>query len=231
MLSRLKLLIGDGVTKLEQSRVIIFGVGGVGGYAVEMLARSGVCNITLVDFDVVDISNKNRQIIALDSTIGKNKVDVMALRIKDINPKCQVKIFNQKLTKDNISDFDLDKYDYIIDAIDMVTSKLTLIEHAYNNNIPIISAMGAGNRFGLPDVKIDDIYNTSNDGLAKVMRRELRKRGVSRHTVVYATNKSTPCGETIGSISYFPAMVGCMISAYVINQLVGDNYGSKDNQR
>lgn len=231
MLSRLKLLIGDGVTKLKQSKVIIFGVGGVGGYTVEMLARSGVGSITLVDFDVVGISNKNRQIIALDSTIGKNKVDVMSERVKDINPECQVKVFNQKLTKDNISDFDLEDYDYIIDAIDMVTSKLALIEYAYNHNIAIISAMGAGNRFGIPDVKIDDIYNTSNDGLAKVMRRGLRKRGVRNHTVAYATNKSTPCGETIGSISYFPAMVGCMMSAYVINRLVGENNGSKDNQR
>lgn len=220
MFRRLELLIGDNISKLKKSNVILFGVGGVGGYVAEMLVRSGIGSITLVDFDVVDVSNKNRQIIALDSTIGKNKVDVLKDRLLDINQDCQVFAINKKLLKDNVLDFNLNSFDYIIDAIDMVTSKIALIKYAKENNIPIISAMGAGNRIGIPDVKIADIYSTSNDGLAKVMRHELRKLNISEHTVVYSANKSTPCGETIGSISYFPAMVGCMLSAYVLEKLI-----------
>ncbi len=220
MFRRLELLIGDNISKLKKSKVILFGVGGVGGYVAEMLVRSGIGSITLVDFDVVDVSNKNRQIIALDSTIGKNKVDVLKDRLFDINKDCQIFAINKKLLKDNVLDFNLNSFDYIIDAIDMVTSKISLIKYAKDNNIPIVSAMGAGNRIGIPDVKIADIYSTSNDGLAKVMRHELRKLNISEHTVVYSANKSTPCGETIGSIAYFPAMVGCMLSAYVLEKLI-----------
>lgn len=220
MFRRLELLIGDKLSKLNNAKVILFGVGGVGGYVAETLVRSGIGALTMVDYDVVDISNKNRQIIALDSTIGKNKVDVMKSRLEDINKNCVVTAYNCKLLKDNVDSFHLEDYDYIIDAIDMVTSKLALIKYASDKNIPIISAMGAGNRIGIPDVKIADIYSTSNDGLAKVLRRELRKLGVSKHNVVYTTNKSNPCGDTIGSIAYFPAMVGCMLSAYVIDELL-----------
>lgn len=220
MFRRLELLIGNNISILNKSNIIIFGVGGVGGYVAEMLVRSGIGNITIVDFDTVDISNKNRQIIALDSTIGRNKVDVLKERLIDINNNCNIVALNVKLTKDNVESFNLDKYDYIVDAIDMVSSKISLINYAKIHNIPIISAMGAGNRLGIPDVKIADIYQTSNDGLAKVMRRELRKLGIDKHTCVYSTNKSTPCGETIGSIAYYPAMVGCMLSAYVLNQIL-----------
>ena len=220
MFRRLELLIGDKLSKLNNAKVILFGVGGVGGYVAETLVRSGIGALTIVDYDVVDISNKNRQIIALDSTIGKNKVDVMKSRLEDINKNCVVTAYNCKLLKDNVDSFHLEDYDFIIDAIDMVTSKLALIKYASDKNIPIISAMGAGNRIGIPDVKIADIYSTSNDGLAKVLRRELRKLGISKHKVVYTTNKSNPCGDTIGSIAYFPAMVGCMLSAYVIDELL-----------
>lgn len=220
MFRRLELLIGDKLSKLNNAKVILFGVGGVGGYVAETLVRSGIGTLTIVDYDIVDISNKNRQIIALDSTIGKNKVDVMKSRLEDINKNCVVTAYNCKLLKDNVDSFHLEDYDYIIDAIDMVTSKLALIKYASDKNIPIISAMGAGNRIGIPDVKIADIYSTSNDGLAKVLRRELRKLGISKHNVVYTTNKSNPCGDTIGSIAYFPAMVGCMLSAYVIDELL-----------
>lgn len=227
MFRRLELLIGDNISKLQDVNIILFGVGGVGGYVAEMLVRSGIGHITIVDYDVVDISNKNRQIIALDSTIGKYKVDVLKSRLLDINNNCNVISINDKLTKDNIDNFALEKYDYIIDAIDMVSSKISLICYAKEHNIPIISAMGAGNRLGIPDIRIADIYATSNDGLAKVMRHELRKLGIENHTVVYSINNSTPCGKTIGSIAYFPAMVGCMLSAYVIEQLIkGDNNGS-----
>lgn len=220
MFRRLELLIGDNIEKLKNASIILFGVGGVGGYVAEMLVRSGIGSITIVDYDVVDISNKNRQIIALNSTIGKNKVDVLKDRLLDINADCKVLAINEKLTKDNIDLFNINNYDYIIDAIDMVTSKIALINYAKCNNIPIISAMGAGNRCGIPDVKIADIYSTSNDGLAKVLRHELRKLNVTEHTVVYCANNSTPCGKTIGSIAYFPAMVGCMLSAYVVEEII-----------
>ena len=185
MFSRTKQLIGDNFIKLSGSNVIIFGIGGVGGYTAEMLIRSGVASLTIVDFDVVDITNKNRQIIALNSTIGKTKVDVMRDRLMDINPDAKVTAINMKLTPDNIDTFNLKEYDYIIDAIDMVSSKIALIEYAYSNNLRIISAMGAGNRKCIPEFEVADIYSTYNDGLARVMRRELKKRGVLKHNVVY----------------------------------------------
>ena len=220
MFSRTELLIGDKIKKLHNAKVIVFGIGGVGGYAVEMLARSGIGSVTLVDYDKVDISNKNRQIIALNSTIGRNKVDVMKDRIIDYFPECNVTAIKDKLTEDNIEKFNLDQYDYIVDAIDMVDSKIALIEYAYNHNIPMISAMGAGNRLGIPNVKIVDIYQTHDDGLAKVLRKKLRERNITSHKVVFCENTTCIVGKPIGSISYFPAMCGCMLSAYVIEKLL-----------
>ena len=188
-------MIGDKISQLHNSKVIVFGIGGVGGYATEILARSGVGNITLVDYDRVDITNKNRQIIALDSTIGKFKVDVM-------------------------KDFNLQDYDYIVDAIDMIESKVSLITFAHENNIPIISAMGAGNRLGIPNVVITDIYKTHDDGLAKVLRKKLRERNISSHNVVFCANNTNIANKTIGSIAYFPAICGCMLGAHVVEELI-----------
>jgi len=229
MFSRTELLLGDDIKKLHSSNVIVFGVGGVGGYAVEMLARSGVGNITLVDFDKVDVTNKNRQIIALDSTIGKYKVDVMKDRIADFNNDCNVNVIREKLLVDNIEDFNLSKYDMIIDAIDMVTSKVALIVYAHQHSIPIISAMGAGNRLGVPNVKIVDIFDTHDDGLAKVIRKQLRNYNISKHNVVFCENTTSSSYKgVVGSIAYFPAVCGCMLSAYVIEELIkGEKYGSK----
>jgi len=220
MFRRLELLINENIEKLHKARIILFGVGGVGGYVAEMLVRSGIGNLTIVDYDVVDISNKNRQIIALDSTIGKNKVDVLKQRLHDINSECNVIAINDKLLKNNIDEFNLNNYDYIIDAIDMVTSKIALIDFAHKNNIKIISAMGAGNRIGIPECVIGDIYETSNDGLAKILRQNLRKLGVKNHNVVYFKNKSIYKGENIGSIAYFPTISGAMLSAYVIDDIL-----------
>lgn len=228
MFRRLEQLIGTNINKLHNSNIIIFGVGGVGGYVAEMLVRSGIGNLTIVDYDTVDISNKNRQIIALDSTIGKSKVEVWKDRILDINPNCNVKAITNKLTPDNIEDFDLAKYNYIIDAIDMVCSKVTLIEYAYRNKLKIISAMGAGNRIGIPEFIVDDIYNTYNDGLAKVVRSKLRRLGVESHKVVYTKNMANSHGDTIGSIAYYPAMCGCVLSAYVIEEILGEGNGSNN---
>ncbi len=219
MFSRSKILLGDKINNLFASKVIIFGIGGVGGYVAEMLARSGVGDLTLVDYDVVDVSNKNRQIIALDSTIGKSKVEAMRDRISDINSKCKVTIIDSKLTPENLPSFNLEEYDYVIDAIDMVASKIALIKYCKDRNIQIISAMGAGNRCDIPSFEVTDIYKTYNDGLAKVMRNNLRKLDIKSHTVVFTKNIPTANGDTIGSIAYYPAMCGCVLSAYVINEL------------
>ena len=222
MFRRSEILLGDKINKLFNANIIVFGIGGVGGYTTEMLVRSGIGSITLVDYDNVDISNKNRQIIALDSTIGRPKVEVMRERLIDINKDCNVTIFNDKITPENIETFELEKYDYVIDAIDMVTSKIALIKYCKEKGINIISAMGAGNRADIPTFEVIDIYKTYNDGLAKVLRARLKKEGVSEHKVVFTSNIATPNGDTIGSIAYYPAMCGCVLSAYVVQELIKD---------
>ena len=220
MFSRLEILIGDKIEVLHNKKVIVFGVGGVGGYAVEMLARSGIGTLTLVDYDNVSISNKNRQIIALDSTVGRPKVEVMKERISDFNKDCNVIAINDKLTPENINSFNLQDYDYIVDAIDMVTSKINLITYAHNNNIPTISSMGVGNRIGIPQFEVCDIYKTSGDGLAKVLRKKLRDNNINSHTVVLCKNQAEPKSDTIGSIAYYPAIAGCMMASKVIDDLI-----------
>lgn len=220
MFRRTEILLGDKINKLFDANIIVFGIGGVGGYSTEMLIRSGVGSITLVDYDKVDISNKNRQIIALDSTIGKYKVDVMKDRLLDINKDAKVTVIKEKLTPENIESFHLENYDYVIDAIDMVTSKIALIKYCFDKNIPVISAMGAGNRMDIPKFEVTDIYKTYNDGLAKVLRNNLKKLGVTSHKVVFTSNIATPNGDTIGSIAYYPAMCGCVLSAYVLGELI-----------
>lgn len=220
MFRRTELLLGEDVIKLRRAKVIVFGIGGVGGYVVEMLVRAGVETIAIVDFDVVDISNKNRQIIALDSTIGKSKVEVMAQRIKDINDNCKIIIYNKKLLPSNIDEFNISDYDYVVDAIDMVTSKIVLIKYAHEHNIPIISSMGVGNRIGIPQFEIVDIFNTYNDGLAKILRKKLRENNINHHNVVFCKNSAISNGETIGSISYYPAISGCLLASFVIDELL-----------
>lgn len=215
-------LIGEqNINKLKQKKIIIFGVGGVGGYVVEMLARSGIQNLTLVDFDTVSDSNINRQIIATNQSLGKLKVDCFKQRIFDINPKCNVIAIAEKLTADNISNFDLSKFDFVIDCIDMVSSKVALIKYCYENSIKIISSMGAGNRYQIPHFEICDINKTENDGLAKAIRAKLRHLGVKKCTVCY-TKQDAKKQKVIGSIAYFPASCGITISAYVINKLMED---------
>ena len=208
--------------QLKHKNVIIFGVGGVGGYVAEMLARIGIENLTLVDFDTVSESNINRQIIATNQSVGKLKVDCFKKRIFDINPNCQVDAKPEKLTDENISKFELSKFDFVVDCIDMVSSKIALIKFCYDNNIKIISSMGAGNRYQIPKFEICDINKTENDGLAKVIRAKLRQLGVKKCTVCY-TKQDAKKQRVIGSIAYFPASCGITISAYVINCLMGEN--------
>lgn len=231
--SRTELLFGeDKLNMLKKSRVAIFGVGGVGGYVAEALARSGVGVIDLVDNDVVSLTNINRQIIALHSTIGMSKVKVMAERIRDINPQAVVNVHNCFYTPETSGDFDFSKYDYVVDAIDTVAGKIELVMQAKASETPIICSMGAGNKLDPTAFEVADIYKTSVCPLARVMRYELKKRGVKKLKVVYSkeipvtpfeneeaedsSRRSTP-----GSVAFVPSVAGLVIASEVIKDLVG----------
>ena len=221
MTERTEILIGkEAVNKLKNSHVAVFGLGGVGGYVVEMLARAGVGELTLVDFDTVAVSNLNRQIIALNSTIGKYKTEAFETRLKDINPDIKLNIICNKYLPENSEDFFKSRYDYVVDAIDIVTSKIHLIATCHQKGINIVSAMGAGNRSVVPKFEVADIYHTYNDGLAKILRKKLRELGVTKHTVVFTPNIAESNGKIIGSISYYTAMCGCTLAGFVINELI-----------
>ncbi len=224
------MLIGsDAVKKLGKSRVAVFGLGGVGGYVVEALARSGVGALDIIDSDRVAPSNINRQIIATKDTIGEKKTEVMKKRILSINPECSVTpydIFYLPSTKDI---FDFTSYDYVVDAIDTVTGKLQLIEEAERSHIPIISSMGAGNKLDPTLFRVADIYSTSVDPLSRIIRGECRKRGIRKLKVVYSTEKPlTPRFEEEGatrrstpaSISFIPSVCGLIIASEVIKDLI-----------
>ncbi|MDE5605464.1 MAG: tRNA threonylcarbamoyladenosine dehydratase [Eubacterium sp.] len=212
------LLGEEGMEKLKQSTVIIFGVGGVGSYAAEALARAGVGSITVVDNDVVDMTNINRQLIALHSTVGMDKVAVSKSRIEDINPLCKVTAIKEFF--DENSSVDLTEFDYIIDCIDSVQSKLLLAEIAMKNNIKIISAMGTGNKLEPDQLKITDISKTSYCPLAKKMRVELRKRGINHLKVVYSTEEPKCRNVPPASVSFVPSVAGLMMAGEVIRDLV-----------
>ena len=230
--SRTQLLLGaEAIEKLNRSKVAVFGVGGVGGYAVEALARSGVGNIDLIDNDVVSVTNINRQIVATHQTLGKYKVDVARDRILDINPDCNVNVFKIFYMPDTENMFDFSRYDYIIDAIDTVSGKIALVINAQKANVPIISSMGAGNKLDPSSFEVTDIYKTSVCPLARVMRNELKKRGVKNLKVVYSKEKpikvSSECENSEhkkqipGSVAFVPS-VACLIAAgEVIRDLAG----------
>lgn len=185
--SRTELLLGmEGLEKLKQAKVAVFGIGGVGGYVVEALVRSGVGHFVLVDSDTVSISNLNRQIIATQDTIGKYKTEVMKERILSINREAKVEIYNCFFLPDNKEEFDFSSYSYVVDAVDTVTAKIELIMQAQKAGVPIISSMGAGNKLNPAAFEVADIYKTSVCPLAKVMRRELKKRNVKHLKVVYS---------------------------------------------
>ena len=185
--SRTEMLIGnESVEKLKNSRVAVFGIGGVGGYVVEALARAGVGNITLIDNDTVSKSNINRQIIALSSTVGRLKTEVMRERILDINNEAKVDCVNKFVLPENIDEFDFSEYDYVVDAIDTVSGKLAIIEKAYGEGVPVISSMGTGNKLDPTKFEIADINKTSVCPLARVIRYELKKRGVKKLKVLYS---------------------------------------------
>lgn len=218
--SRTESLIGkENVEKLSQKHITVVGVGGVGGYTAVMLARAGIENMTIIDFDEVAPSNLNRQIVAYQSTIGRKKVDVLKDMLLDINPNMSITAYDKRLTKANISSL-ITQTDIVIDAIDSVKDKLDLIEYCKNNNVYILSAMGAGNRYAIPEFELTDIYYTHDDGLAKKLRNELRKRGISSLDVVASKFKARKVEGVIGSISYYPASSGCFISAVIVNKII-----------
>ncbi|MBR4022421.1 MAG: tRNA threonylcarbamoyladenosine dehydratase [Ruminococcus sp.] len=225
--SRTELLLGaEGISRLKNSSVAVFGVGGVGSYTAEALARSGIGNITLIDNDTVNVTNINRQIIALQSTVGMLKTEAAKARILDINPNCNVTLHSCFYTG---NEFPLDEFDYIADAIDSVTSKLNLIENAIKLNIPIISSMGTGNKLDPTKLVVTDISKTEMCPLAKIIRTELRKRGINHHTVVYSTEKpvahkaisdeESGKRKTIGSVSYVPSVAGLIMAGRIINDI------------
>ena len=243
--SRIELLLGhDNMEKLKNARVAVFGIGGVGGFTVEALARSGVGTLDLIDDDKVCLTNINRQIIATRKTIGQYKVDAAKERVLDINPDAVVNTYKTFFVPDTADEFDFASYDYVVDAIDTVTGKIMLVEAAQKAGTPIISSMGAGNKLDPTAFEVADIYKTSVCPLAKVMRRELKKRGIKKLKVVYSKEKAlTPIDETEnscrshcicppgsartctqrrqipGSTAFVPSVVGLIIAGEVIKDL------------
>lgn len=246
--SRTELLLGrEGMERLARARVAVFGIGGVGGYTVEALARSGVGTLDLIDDDKICLTNLNRQIYALRSTIGCCKVEVAKERILDINPEAIVHTYQTFYLPETAEQFDFTAYDYVVDAIDTVTGKLQLAEQAYRCGTPIISAMGAGNKLDAAGFMVADIYETEVCPLAKVMRRELKKRGIPRLKVVYSkekpiapvkdmaiscqtncscppetTRKSTQRRQVPGSSAFVPPVVGLIMASEVVKDLIAD---------
>ncbi len=229
--TRTGLIIGqEGVDKLKNSNVIVFGVGGVGSFTAEALARAGVGNLTIVDFDDVDITNINRQLPALHSTVGKYKVEVMKERILDINPNINIKSVNELYNKETSESILKENYDYVVDAIDMVTSKIHLIETCNSKGFKIISSMGMGNKLDPTKIEVTDVYKTQMCPLAKVMRKELRDRKIKKLKVVYSTEQPRELKEKImngkkitpGSVSFVPSVGGLVIASVVVNDLLNE---------
>lgn len=225
--NRTRMLLGqEGMNKLQDSRVAVFGIGGVGGYAVEALVRSGIGSIDLIDNDVVCETNLNRQIIALRSTIGRPKVEVMKERIMDVNPECVVNIHQCFFLPSNAHNFDFSCYDYIVDCVDTVSAKLELVMKAHEAGVPIISSMGAGNKLNPQEFEVSDIYKTSVCPLARVMRYELKKRNIPHLKVVYSREnpiKPAESGEAdckAGSNAFVPSVAGLILASEVIKDLI-----------
>lgn len=233
--SRTELLIGkEGLDKLKSARIAVFGIGGVGAYVAEVLARSGVGSLDLIDNDTVDISNINRQLIALTSTVGRFKTEVMRERINDINSDCRVYEHRFFYLPENRDEIDFTKYDYIVDAVDTISAKIDIIVRAKELDIPVISSMGAGNKLNPADFEVADIYDTSVCKLAKVMRRELKARGVTDLKVVYSKEINTLRYEAEldekslsskkrsipASIAFVPPVVGLIIASEVVKDII-----------
>jgi tRNA A37 threonylcarbamoyladenosine dehydratase len=227
--SRTEILLGnENMVKLYNSKVAIFGIGGVGSFAAEALTRSGIGNIILIDYDIIDISNLNRQIHADFNTIGQKKVIAMKNRLLNINKELNIKVYDEMYTEENTHLLNKD-YDYVIDAIDMVSAKISLIENCNAMGIRIISAMGAGNKLDPTQFQISDIYETNTCPLAKIMRKELRKRNIEKLKVVWSKEKPIKVNLEVegirksvpGSVAYVPSVCGLILAGEVIKDLIG----------
>lgn len=233
--SREELLLGpENLRKLQNARVAVFGAGGVGGYAIEALARSGVGALDIIDGDAVSLTNINRQIIALENTVGRLKAEVERERVKQINPDCRVRAVPLFFTAEDDGGLDFSQYDYVADAIDTVTSKIEVIRRAKEAEVPVISCMGAGNKFDPMAFRVADISKTSVCPLARVMRRELKKRGIEGVKAVFSTEeaktplpgsdsdvKGTAGRPTPGSLAFVPSVAGLLMAAEIIKDLTG----------
>ncbi|MCQ2588052.1 MAG: tRNA threonylcarbamoyladenosine dehydratase [Treponema sp.] len=234
--SRIELLLGnESIENLHKARVAVFGVGGVGGFTVEALVRSGIQHIDIIDNDTVCLSNLNRQIIALHSTIGKYKVDVMKERILDINPEAEVNVYKCFYLPETKNQFDFTKYDYVVDAVDTVTAKLQLIIQAKEAGTKIISCMGAGNKLDPTQFEITDISKTSVCPLARVMRQECKKRGIKDVKVLYSKEKSlSPLDkehkDIPGSTAFVPSVAGLIIAGEIIKDLTRESFNKIRSQ-
>ena len=218
-----KLLGTDGVAKLKNKNVLVVGTGGVGGITAEMLVRTGVGHLTIVDFDVISSSNINRQVVALSTNVGKLKVEELSKRLLEINPQLQIKFINQKLTAENVEQIVTSDFDYVVDAIDIVKDKTALILHCLSHGISIISALGAGNKTCSPVYEVTDIFKTHNDGLAKVIRKNLREAGVKAHKVCYSCQNRDVVEGCVGSVAWHPTACACVIVSEVIKCLLKEN--------
>ena len=213
----------DALEKISSSSVIVFGLGGVGGAAAESLVRSGVGRIGIVDKDTVDITNINRQIIATDKTVGMNKTDAMEERLLSINPNVRIDKYNLFYLPETADEIKLSEYDFIVDCIDNVTAKLELISRAKRAGVSVISSMGTGNKLHPEMLEIADISKTSVCPLARVMRRELKLRGINKVPVVYSKEEPVKTGSSVpGSTSFVPPVAGYLITSYVVNQLISE---------
>lgn len=222
MFERFKLLVGNKFDDIKKKKVLIIGLGGVGSYVVESLVRCGISDITLVDNDTIDITNLNRQLMANKNNIGKLKTDELYLRIKNINEDCQVTLKNIFVSEENIDEVITD-FDYVVDACDTVKTKLAIISVCNQKNIKLISAMGTGNKMNPSLLEITDIYKTSYDPLAKIIRSNCRKMGIKKLTVVCSREKKVrEIKGVIPSNSFVPASAGLLITSYIINDIVGD---------
>lgn len=220
MQSKTEIVIGkQNIEKLKNSNIIVLGLGGVGGYVVEMLARLGIESLTIVDFDLISKSNLNRQIIALNSTIGKSKVEVLKNRILDINPICKIKEINKKISKENVCEILNTNYDYVIDCIDDISAKIAIAKYCKENNLKIISSMGTGNRYKMPKFEVSDISKTCYDKLAKKLRKLLKDEDITSLDVVY-TKEEVEKTETLGSVVYYPLMCAGVIVSFVVNKII-----------
>lgn len=221
-LSRTKRMISDqDIEKVNSKSVLVFGLGGVGGSLAESLVRAGIGEIGLVDGDEYEITNVNRQVFATMKTLGMRKVDACQERLLDINPNLLVKKYDLFVTEENIKDIDFENYDYVVDAIDTITSKLLIIREAYDNNIKIISAMGAGNRLDPTKFKIMDIEKTKNDPVARIMRKKLKEMSIKKLKVVCSEELPIKTSDrTPGSISFVPPVCGMVLASYVITDIL-----------